>query len=68
MKVTYDETADAMYVYLENIKPGTIKQTISLNDDIIIDFDANNKIVGIEILDASKNLKAQTLKKAVATV
>jgi len=61
MQVTYDEKADAMYIALENMKPKSVKQTIALNDDIIVDFDANKKIIGIEILSASKNITKREL-------
>lgn len=62
MKVTYDKQADAMYIALEDVKPKGVKQTIALNEDIIVDFDANKKIVGIEILETSKNLNRKQLK------
>lgn len=68
MKVTYDKKVDAMYIYLEDERPKSVKQTIALNDDIIIDFDENKKILGIEILYASKNLKEKSLKKVEAIV
>ncbi len=54
MRVTYDEKVDAMYIALEDAKPKSVKQTIALNDDIIVDFGENKKIIGIEILSASK--------------
>ena len=63
MKVSYDKQVDAMYIALENVKSKRVKQTISLNDDIIIDFDENKKIVGIEILSASKNVTQKQLKQ-----
>jgi len=69
MKVTYDKQVDAMYIAMETIKPRGVKQTIALNDDIIIDFDDDKKILGIEILNASKNIKQKELnlaEKAVA--
>jgi len=61
MKATYDTEVDAVYIALEEVKPGSAKQTISLNEDIIIDFDGNKKIIGIEILDASKNISKKPL-------
>jgi uncharacterized protein YuzE len=63
MKVTYDKQADAMYIYMEEIKPKGVDQTISLNEDINVDFDKNKKIIGIEILSASKNLAKKQLKQ-----
>lgn len=69
MKVSYDKEIDAMYIALEDVKTGGVKQTIALNDDLIVDFDGNKKIVGIEILAASKNLtkkEFRQVEKAVA--
>lgn len=66
MRAEYDREADAMYIYFEEIKPGGVKETIALNDDINVDFDKNKKIVGIEILSASKNLAKGGLKKVAA--
>ena len=56
MKITIDKEADAAYIYFKDIAPGEVKKTISLNDSINIDLDENDKTIGIEILDASKNL------------
>ena len=55
MKVAYDKAVDAMYISLSKIGPKAVKHAIALNDDIIVDFDENKKILGIEILSASKN-------------
>lgn len=63
MKITYDKQVDAMYIALEDIRPKSVKQTIALNDDIIVDFDGDKKIIGIEILSASKNLTSKELKE-----
>jgi len=54
MKVTYDEEADAAYIYLKRVSPGEVKDTIELNENIILDFDSQKRLIGIEILSASK--------------
>lgn len=55
MKVKYDKEADAAYIYLKDkISRGDVKDTISMNENIILDFDSNKKLIGIEILSASK--------------
>ena len=54
MKVEYDKEADAAYIYLKKIGAGEGKKNIELNEEIILDFDKNRKLVGIEILNASK--------------
>ena len=67
MKITFDSEADAAYIYLRKIQEGDVKTTISLNENINIDLDENGVILGIEILDASKNLSPEVLKSAVVS-
>ncbi len=62
MKIDIDNEADAAYVYFKEISPGEVKSTISLNESINIDLDSQGKTIGIEILDASKNLPSSVLK------
>ena len=67
MKIEYDKEADAAYLYLVYpIKNGQSKKTIQLNDNVILDFDEKEKLLGIEILDASKVLKKDVLMEAQA--
>jgi len=67
MKFEYDKEADAAYIYIKfPIKDGEARKTIELNENIILDFDENDKLLGIEILDASKTLKKEVLNEAVA--
>jgi len=65
MKITYDKEADAAYIYFKEIIPGEVKNTISLNESVNIDLDEEGRTLGIEILDASKNLPLSTLKSAI---
>lgn len=65
MKITLDKNADAVYIYLKEISPGEVKNTISLNESVNVDFDKNGKTLGIEILEASRNIPSETLKSAV---
>ena len=65
MKFEYDKKADAAYIYLEDsIAEGEAQKTIELNDNIIVDFDKNGKLLGIEILSASKVLNQKSLLEA----
>ncbi len=65
MKFEYDKEADAAYIYLKYpVKDGEAKKTIQLNDNIILDFDEHDKLLGVEILDASKVLKKEALSEA----
>ena len=65
MKIEYDKEADAAYIYLAgDIKEGGAKKTIELNDNILLDFDAEGKLIGVEVLDASKVLNKKTLSES----
>ena len=64
MKAKYDKEADAMYIELKQAKPKTVGRTITLSDNLLVDLDKDKKIIGIEILNASKNL----LKKELETI
>jgi len=67
MKFEYDKEVDAAYIYLEHpIKEGEAKKTIELNENIIIDFNEQGKLLGIEILDASKIMNKRSLISAQA--
>lgn len=67
MKVEYDKEVDAAYVYFKYpIMKGEAKKTIALNDNIIVDFDKNDKLIGIEVLTASKVLAKRSLVQARA--
>lgn len=65
MKIEYDKEVDAAYIYLESsINDKEVKKTIELNDNIILDLDIKGKIIGIEILDASRVLNKKALIEA----
>ncbi len=64
MKITFDREADAAYIYFKEITAGEVVQTISLNESINVDLDAEGKTLGIEILNASKNLPKSALSSA----
>ena len=51
MRVRVDHGADAIYV---NLTDRAIKDSAEVADGIIVDYDAEGRIVGVEILDASK--------------
>ena len=51
MRVRVDHGADAVYL---NLTDRAIKDSEEVADGIIVDYDAEGRIVGIEILDASK--------------
>ena len=62
MKFEYDREVDAAYIYLEYpLLNGKMKKTIEINENIILDFSEDSKLLGVEILNASKVLN----KKAI---
>ena len=65
MKIEYDKEADAGYIYLvDEIKNGEAVKTIELEPNIIIDFNKDGKLLGIEVLNASKILNKDLLVKS----
>jgi len=65
MKITFNKEADATYIYFKDIAEGEIAKTISLNEEVNIDLDIDGKTIGIEILEASKNLPSNAINSAV---
>lgn len=62
MRITYDKEADALRIIFRE----TTVTTKELGDGIALDFDAEGKIAGIEVLDASDRLgEKDTLLKVV---
>lgn len=67
MKFEYDKDADAAYIYLaDTIMSGEVKKTTELNENVILDFDNRGKIIGVEILNASKTLNKKLLLRSIA--
>jgi len=63
MEIEYDKEADALYVYFLHDHEGDVK-TIPIADypDIFLDVTKDGKLIGIEILDASKKVDMEHLK------
>jgi len=55
MKLTYDKEADALYIRL--LEGEYQCRVVRLTDDIALDFAAGEKLVGIEVLGASRLFK-----------
>jgi uncharacterized protein YuzE len=59
MQIQYDSKFDLLYLRLE---PNKQKVTnIQVTEDIVLDIGEGDKIVGIEILDASKHVNLEQL-------
>ena len=63
MKISYDEDVDALYIYL--IEGDHEVRTVRLNEDVALDFDEQERLVGIEILDAKRTLGKGKLPRVV---
>lgn len=55
MKIKYDPTSDVMYFEFED----TTVTTKRVTDDIAIDYDADGKVAGVEVLDAKRHIFAR---------
>jgi len=51
MKIEYSKEADAIYVYF---KEEYVAKSKEIEDGVVIDFDKNGQIIGIEVLDVSQ--------------
>ena len=64
MKISYDSEIDAVYIRLLEGKHEC--RTVRLNDEVALNIGADEKLVGIEILDAREVLAAgKTLNLSV---
>ncbi len=69
MKFEYDQEADAGYIYLKYpLEDGECKKTEEISENIILDFDTSGKLIGVEILNASKVVNKKVLEEAVADI
>jgi uncharacterized protein YuzE len=59
MQILYDSKTDLLYLRLDERKQQVINKRLS--EDIVLDMGEGDKIVGIEILDASKHLNLEKL-------
>ncbi len=59
MQINYDAGNDLLYLRLDDEAQTVVNRRV--NDDIVLDIGAGEKIVGIEILDASKHLRMEKI-------
>jgi len=64
VRVEYDEKADAMYIWLRKAKYDVSEE---LAENVVIDLDKNGRIIGIEVLGASKNLGKDLVTRILST-
>ena len=59
MTIHYDSKTDLLYLRLESAGQEVTNKRVT--DDIVLDLGANDKIIGIEIMDASKHVNLEKL-------
>ncbi|MFB9431608.1 DUF2283 domain-containing protein [Streptoalloteichus tenebrarius] len=70
MRMSHDPEADASYVRLvDQIHPGEAVTQIVVEDDrlpggVVLDLDADGRLLGIEVLGASRLLRPEVLRRA----
>jgi len=59
MRIEYDQKTDLLYLRLDLRSQDVINQRVA--DDVVLDVGKGEKIVGIEIMNASRNLDLKQL-------
>jgi len=59
MEILYNSKMDLLYFRLDDRKQSVINKRVS--EDIVLDVGEDDRIVGIEIIDASKHLNLDRL-------
>ena len=60
MRIRYDRKADALYLRLDDSK---VVESEELKPGIVLDFNANKQVVGIEVLDVKRRVPKGDLKQ-----
>ena len=59
MNIIYNDKTDLLYIRLDDRKQDVINRRVS--EDIVIDIGENERVIGIEIIDASKHVNLDRL-------
>lgn len=59
MNIIYNDRADLLYLRLDDRKQDIVNRRVS--EDIVLDIGEGDRIIGIEILDASKHITLERL-------
>lgn len=59
MQILYDVKKDLLYIRLDDQKQTVINRRVS--EDVVLDIGEGDRIIGIEILDASQHLNLERL-------
>ena len=69
MRVEFDRSSNAAYIYLKSIGQGEAVRQHEVDDPdtrgmIVLDFDKDGRLIGIEVLDATRALPEEVLRGA----
>ena len=59
MNIVYDDKTDLLYIRLDDRKQEVINRRVS--EDVVLDIGDGDRIVGIEIIDASEHVTLDRL-------
>ena len=59
MNILYNDKTDLLYIRLDDTKQDIINKRVS--EDMVLDIGEGDRIIGIEILNASKNVTLERL-------
>ena len=59
MNIVYNDKTDLLYIRFDDRKQDVINRRVS--EDIVLDMGENDRIVGIEIMDASRHIFLEKL-------
>lgn len=59
MQIIYNPKSDILYIRLDEQKQDVINQRVS--DDVVLDMGSEERIIGIEIMDASLRLNLKNI-------
>ena len=59
MNILYNDKTDLLYIRLDDTKQDVINKRVS--EDVVLDIGEGDKIIGIEILQASKHVTLERL-------
>jgi uncharacterized protein YuzE len=69
VRITYYQSSNSAYIYFKDISPGGVAKSypcdpLAVNGMINLDFDAQDRLIGIEVLDARGKLPSELLEIA----
>lgn len=59
MRVLYDDKSDLLYIRFDERTQEVINKRVS--EDVVLDIGEGDRIIGIEIMDASKHIRLERL-------